>query len=63
MNTKRIKSLQLDLDNANTYEEWREIAIDFDKETGLEDWKQRQTSEHYDHNLIRSRLNKLKDYI
>ena len=61
MNSKRIKSLQLDLDHADTYEQWREIAIEFDKETGLDEWKERQTSEHYDHHLIRARLNKLKD--
>lgn len=61
MNAKRLKSLQKDIDNSQDYETWRELAIEFDKVTGLEEWKQRQTSEFYDHHLIRSRLTKLKD--
>ncbi|CAA0115139.1 Uncharacterised protein [BD1-7 clade bacterium] len=61
MNAKRLKALQNDLDHAETYEAWREIALEFDRATGLEEWKQRQTSEFYDHHLIRSRLNKLKE--
>ncbi len=59
--SKKLKNLQHDLDHADTYEDWRELALEFDKTTGLEEWKQRQTSEYYDHHLIRSRLNKLKE--
>lgn len=58
---KRLKSLLNDLDNAQDYASWRDIALEFDKESGLEEWKQRQTSELYDHHLIRMRLNKLKE--
>ena len=60
MSARKLKQIQHDLDHANTYEEWRETALEFDKISGLEDWKQRQASEYYDHHLIRSRLNKLK---
>jgi NTE family protein len=62
MSSRRIKSLLQDLDHCNTYDQWRETALAFDKETGLEDWKQRQTSSYYDHHLIRSRVNKLREY-
>jgi predicted acylesterase/phospholipase RssA len=61
MSGKRLKALQKDLDNAQDYASWREIALEFDRESGLEDWKLRQTSELYDHHLIRMRLNKLKE--
>jgi len=61
MSSKKLKSLLVDLDNAQDYASWREIALEFDKESGLEEWKQRQTSDLYDHHLIRMRLNKLKE--
>jgi len=61
MQARRLKALQKDLDNAQSYEEWREIALEFDRESGLEEWKLRQNSDAYDHHLIRSRLNKLKE--
>lgn len=61
MNPRRLKSLQKDMDNAKDYSTWRDIALEFDKESGLEEWKQRQTSDLYDHHLIRTRLNKLKE--
>lgn len=61
MQARRLKALQKDLDRAQSYEEWREIALEFDRESGLEEWKLRQNSDFYDHHLIRSRLNKLKE--
>lgn len=61
MSSKNLKSLLKDLDNAQDYASWREIALAFDRESGLEEWKQRQTSDLYDHHLIRMRLNKLKE--
>lgn len=60
MNSRRLKTIQRDLDHAEDYSTWRELALAFDKESGLEEWKLRQTSDLYDHHLIRSRLNKLK---
>ena len=61
MQARRLKALQKDLDHASSYEEWREIALEFDRESGLDEWKLRQNSDSYDHHLIRSRLNKLKE--
>lgn len=62
MKGKKVKNLLRDLDHAESYESWRELALTLDTETGLEDWKSRQTSSFYDHHLIRSRLNKLKEF-
>jgi TAG lipase / steryl ester hydrolase / phospholipase A2 / LPA acyltransferase len=61
MNPRRLKALLKDLDNAQDYGSWREIALEFDRESGLEEWKLHQTSDLYDHHLIRMRLNKLKE--
>lgn len=61
MTSKKLKQLENSLEHAETYEEWRELALEHDQVSGLEEWKIRQTSEFYDHHLIRSRLNKLKE--
>lgn len=45
-----------DLDNAQTYAEWREIALDLDRLEGADAWKQDEASDDYDHFLIRERL-------
>lgn len=58
---RQLKSLQRELDHAENYETWRELALEFDKATGLDEWKVRQNSDFYDHHLVRSRLNKLKE--
>ena len=45
-----------ELDNAQSYAEWREIAVDLDRLEGAEAWKQDEASDDYDHFLIRERL-------
>jgi len=61
MSARKLKHIQLDMDHAENYEDWRDLALEFDKVSGLEEWKIRQTSDLYDHHLIRSRFNKLKE--
>ncbi|MGQ0622820.1 MAG: DUF3336 domain-containing protein [Panacagrimonas sp.] len=45
-----------DLEQAQTYADWREISLDLDRLEGAETWKQDEASEDYDHFLIRERL-------
>lgn len=45
-----------ELDHAQTYADWREVALDLDRLEGAEAWKQDEASEDYDHLLIRERL-------
>jgi len=47
---------QRDLDHAQTYAEWREIALELDRLEGAEAWKLDEASDDYDHFLIRERL-------
>ena len=49
-----------DLQAAETYAEWREIALDLDRLEGADDWKQDEASELYDHLLIRERLAEMR---
>jgi NTE family protein len=47
---------------AEDYATWREAALAFDAETGLEDWKHEDESDDYDHKLIRSRLAQIRQF-
>lgn len=54
--TARVRELE----QAQTYTEWREIALDLDRIEGTEAWKQDEASEEYDHFLIRERLDDMR---
>lgn len=49
-----------DLEHAETYSEWADVARDLDRLEGLEGWKQDEASDDYDHLLIRERLNEMR---
>lgn len=61
MKSSQLRSLVRDLDNAPDYASWRDAALSHDLHSGMEEWKQRQTTDLYDHHLLRSRLNKLQE--
>jgi NTE family protein len=61
MKSWRLRNLQRAIDNADSYTEWREAAIEYDNISGLAEWKLRQSTSLYDHHLIRSRLSRLQD--
>jgi NTE family protein len=45
---------------AESYDEWKEAALAHDEESGAEDWKTVDRSEHYDNDSIRARLDHLR---
>ncbi len=49
-----------ELDHAQSYAEWRQIALELDVLEGAEAWKQDDASEDYDHLLIRERLDEMR---
>jgi TAG lipase / steryl ester hydrolase / phospholipase A2 / LPA acyltransferase len=49
-----------ELEHAQTYAEWREIALDLDRLEGADAWKQDEASDDYDHLLIRERLAEMR---
>ena len=55
------KVVQRISDTSESYDEWLSQAREFDKVSGLEDWKNTEESSLYDHEEIRIRLKTLKD--
>lgn len=49
-----------DLNHADSYFAWRDIALDLDRLEGTEAWKQDDSSEDYDYKLIRERLQEMR---
>jgi len=54
------RKLERALDNAGTYEEWKEAAQAYDAHTGLDRWKAIDQSQRYDYVAIRVRLDRLR---
>lgn len=58
----RIKKLKRQIQNAESYEEWKSIAIRIDEETGAQEWKYDNSSPYFDAEIISHRLNLLRRY-
>ncbi|MEK6807060.1 MAG: DUF3336 domain-containing protein [Pseudomonadota bacterium] len=58
---KLVRQRQEDLAHAETYRAWREIAVELDRLEGAESWKADDTSEDYDHLLIKERLAAMRE--
>ncbi len=53
--------LERAMNEANTYQDWREAAISHDKLTGMDQWKKVEKSSLYDYHSIRQRLDALRE--
>ena len=53
---RRLARLEQALEDARSYAAWREAAMSYDKEAGLEEWKFTDVSPFYDYKLIQRRL-------
>ncbi|MDN5875037.1 MAG: DUF3336 domain-containing protein [Sinobacteraceae bacterium] len=60
MPQKAITARRRDLAHAVNYETWRDIALELDKLEGGATWREDETSDEYDHLLIRQRLEHLR---
>ena len=60
LNRNPLASRLRELDSAQTYSEWREIALDLDRLEGAEAWKQDEASDDYDHFLIHERVTEMR---
>ena len=58
----RIKKLKGQLAAAETYEEWKSIALKIDEESGAQEWKYDNCSPYFDAEVISYRLSLLKRY-
>lgn len=53
-------ALQWELEDARTYDQWAQAAIEYDRRTGRERWKQHPRSSLYDHALIAEKFGRLR---
>ncbi|SPL72155.1 DUF3336 domain-containing protein [Acinetobacter stercoris] len=58
----RIKKLKRQLERAETYEEWKSIALKLDEESGAQEWKYDNSSPYFDAEIISHRLTLLRRY-
>ncbi|RKG29051.1 DUF3336 domain-containing protein [Acinetobacter tianfuensis] len=58
----RIKRLKRKLESAETYQEWKSIALKIDEESGAQEWKLDNCSPYFDAEIISHRLSMLKRY-
>lgn len=56
----RLKALDKQMQEAQSYAEWKEAALAHDDLTGMTRWKQMDQTQMYDHVGIRSRLDRLR---
>ncbi|MBL4609593.1 DUF3336 domain-containing protein [Halopseudomonas sp.] len=57
----RGKTLLREMEQAETYEQWAELAAAWDEQNGMDEWKHTDASENYDFRGIRQRLNRLRE--
>lgn len=59
----RLQSRRLlkQMETADTYAQWSELAGAYDREKGLDDWKSADASKSYDYRAIRQRLDLIRD--
>ena len=58
----RIKKLKSQLATAESYEEWKSIALKIDEESGAQEWKFDHSSPYFDAEMISYRLALLRRY-
>ncbi|MCK9504198.1 MAG: DUF3336 domain-containing protein [Porticoccaceae bacterium] len=61
MSSRSSYLLQKELDNADTYDQWRDIAMRIDQIEGRDKWKTVERTNLYDYQAIRSRYNILRE--
>ncbi|MFM7811409.1 MAG: DUF3336 domain-containing protein [Acinetobacter junii] len=58
----RVDVLKEDLQHARSYQEWKEIALKLDEESGREEWKYDNQSPYFDAEALSNRYTLLKKY-
>ncbi|MPW44765.1 DUF3336 domain-containing protein [Acinetobacter guerrae] len=58
----RVKKLKYQLKNAESYDEWKSVALKLDEETGAQEWKYDNSSPYFNAEVISYRLNLLRKY-
>lgn len=61
MTKRKLKDLELAIENARSYSEYREACIEHDLLSGAQKWKEKEECDLYDYKLIRKRVNRIRD--
>lgn len=59
----KLKAINKRLSEAESYDEWRSIAAEYDRSSGLDEWKERENSTLYDYVEIRKRHDGIRELI
>lgn len=58
---RRLSKIHKAMGTAETYDEWKTLALEHDRLSGAAEWKETEQTTLYDHNNIRTRLDKLRN--
>ena len=58
--SSQLKKIELKMAKAESYEDWKQAALEHDEVSGREAWKHKEKCKSYDHVNIRSRYEELK---
>lgn len=61
MTKRKLKDLELAIENACSYSEYKEACIEHDLLSGAQEWKEKEECDLYDYKLIRKRVNRIRD--
>lgn len=59
---QRVRRLKKQLKRAESYQEWKEIALTLDEESGAQEWKYDNSSAYFDAEIIAYRLTLMRRY-
>jgi NTE family protein len=59
--TRSLGALKRAMDEAETYEEWRQAALEHDERSGATRWKSEERSSRYGYARVRRRLDRLRE--
>lgn len=59
---RKLKRVEQNLQQVESYEEWLQWAVRHDEETGKDEWREKEYSKLYDYKEIKLRLNKLRSF-
>ena len=60
LNKRRLKNLEKRMDRAESYADWREMALEHDEISGMKRWREVDQTNLYDYATIRRRVDRLR---
>lgn len=61
MAKQKLKALESDIANASSYKAFLEASLEHDALSGADEWREQESCNLYDYNLIRKRVNRIRD--